>query len=73
MPNPKHELYTEQEVIAKLGISRERLYELLDKHFFNDGFGRPKELTFTNSDLVLLGFWQDSEPNFKVLRMPQRR
>jgi len=72
MPNPKRELYTEEEVTALLGISRERLYQLLDRHFFNDGSGRPKELTFTNSELVLLDFWRDSEPNPKILRMPRR-
>ena len=64
--------YTQEEAAARLGITRERLCELLDRHFFNDGSIRPKELTLTNSELVLLQFWLDSEPNPKVLRMPRR-
>lgn len=65
-------LYTEQEIANLLGISIEHLHELLDEHIFNDGTSRPAELTFTNSELILLGFWHKEEPNPKVLRMPKR-
>lgn len=65
-------LYTEQEVADFLGISMEQLHKLLDDNIFNDGTPRPPALTFTNSELVLLGFWQKGEPNPKVLRMPNR-
>ncbi len=70
---PVDQFYSENEVAETLGISVSRLYELLDQHIFNDGSQRPAELTFSNSDLVLLGFWERSEPNPKVLRMPRRR
>ncbi len=66
------DLYSETEAAGLLGISVPRLYELLDQHIFNDGIPRPAELTFTNAELVLLGFWDRSEPNAKVLRMPKR-
>lgn len=65
-------LYTEREVSDLLGITIEHLHELLDEHIFNDGTARPTELTFTNSEMVLLGFWHKGEPNSKVLRMPRR-
>jgi hypothetical protein len=65
-------LYSEQEVADLLGISIEHLHELLDNNVFNDGTPRPPQLTFTNSELILLGFWQRGEPNPKVLRMPRR-
>lgn len=70
--SPKQKLYTEQEAAEQLGISASRLNELLDRHIFNDGTPRPKRLTFTNSELVLLGFWNRLHPNPKVLRMPRR-
>ncbi len=66
------ETYSEEEVADLLGISILRLHELLDEHIFNDGTHRPENLTFTNSDVVLLGFWQRTEPNPKVVRMPRR-
>jgi hypothetical protein len=66
------EMYTEQEVASLLEISIPRLYELLDKHIFNDGSRRPANLTFTNAELVLLGFWQRSQPKGKLVRMPKR-
>lgn len=65
-------LYTEQEAADFLGVSVSRLYNLLDGHIFNDGSPRPADVTFTNSDLVLLRFWLRSEPNPKVVRMPRR-
>lgn len=69
---PIDQLYTEEEIAGLLGISIERLHELLDHHIFNDGTMRPPDLTFSNSELVLLAFWERSEPNPKVLRMPRR-
>jgi hypothetical protein len=67
------ELYTEQEAADLLGITLGRLHKLVDEHFFDDGSERPAELTFTNSELVLLDFWRHSESNPKVIRMPWRR
>ena len=67
------ELYSETEAAESLGVSIYRLYDLLDQHIFNDGAPRPTGLTFTNSELVLLGFWDRTEPNPKILRMPKRK
>jgi len=64
--------YTEQETADALGVTLARLHMLLDEHVFNDGTSRPEELTFTQADLALLGFWQRSSPNPKVVRMPKR-
>jgi len=64
--------YSEQEIAGLLGISVSRLYDLLDRHIFNDGTKRPPALTFTYSELVLLGFWLRSDPVPKVVRMPRR-
>lgn len=69
---PFKDFYTETEAAEVLGVSVPRLHMLLDEHVFNDGAGRPNGLTFTGSDLVLLGFWQRSTPNPKVVRMPRR-
>jgi hypothetical protein len=66
------DLYSEQETADLLGISVPRLYNLLDRHIFNDGTTRPPALTFTHSEVVLLGFWLRSEPNPKVVSMPRR-
>ncbi len=74
MPNQNQncELYSEEQAAGFLGISVDHLYELLDEHIFNDGIPRPEGLTFTTQELLLLAFWQRSEPNPKVLRMPRR-
>ncbi len=74
MQNTKenYELYTEQEAADILGISVSRLHDLLDQHIFNDGGPRPPDLSFTSQELLLLGFWQRSHPNPKVVRMPRR-
>ena len=66
------EMYTEQEVADRLEISVSRLHQLLDKHIFNQGARRPANLTFTNSELVLLGFWNRSQPKGTLVRMPKR-
>ena len=65
-------LYTEQDAAEFLGVSISRLYSLLDAHIFNDGSPRPANLTFTNSDLVLLRFWLNGETRSNVVRMPRR-
>jgi hypothetical protein len=70
---PEKEFFTEVEAAAALGISLQRLHELLDTHIFNDGSARPKEITFRASDLVLLKFWDRGPDDRKVLRMPVRR
>jgi hypothetical protein len=67
-----YEMYTEQDAADALGISLSRLHELLDQHIFNDGAPRPAGLTFTTSELLLLSYWQRTELNSKVLRMPRR-
>ncbi|MFB3815107.1 MAG: hypothetical protein ACE14L_13455 [Terriglobales bacterium] len=67
------ELYSESEAAEALGISISRLHAILDEHIFNDGSPRPTGLTFNNSELLLLGFWEEAEPNPKVVRMPRRR
>jgi prophage maintenance system killer protein len=64
--------YSEQQVADLLDITVSRLHDLLDEHIFNNGTLRPPGLTFTNSDLLLLGFWRRTQPNPKVVRMPRR-
>jgi len=66
------QFYTEPEAAKALGISILRLHRILDEHVFNDGTGRPAEVTFEASDLLLLGFWSRTMPNPKVVRMPRR-
>jgi hypothetical protein len=69
---PAKEFYTEAEAAESIGVSIPRLYILLDEHIFNDGTVRPRDLTFTASDVTLLSFWHRSTPNPKVVRMPRR-
>lgn len=69
--SPK-EFYSEAEAAAMLGISISRLHMLLDENVFNNGSRRPANLALLASDLVLLGFWNKSRQNSKVLRMPRR-
>lgn len=68
----KNDLFNETEAAAFLGISMERLHQLLDEHIFNDGNPRPAGLTFNHSELVLLGFWQGRPTPAKVVCMPSR-
>lgn len=70
---PLKEFYTEAEAANYLNLSLSELHHLLDEHIFNDGNSRPDELTFCEADLVLLGFWNKTRENPKVLRMPRRR
>jgi hypothetical protein len=65
-------IYSEKEAARELGISLNRLHQILDDNVFNDGTPRPAQMTFQASDLVLLSFWSRSMPNPKVLRMPRR-
>lgn len=69
---PSKEFYSELEAAEYLNICVERLHSLLDEHIFNDGSLRPRDLTFCDADLVLLGFWLKSQDNPKVIRMPRR-
>ena len=66
------EFYSEIEAAQALGISLARLHQLLDDNLFNDGLPRPTNVTFRYSDLVILGFWDRTTPNPKVVRMPRR-
>ena len=66
------ELYTEAEAAIALEISLDRLHALLDANIFNEGTPRPANLMFRGADLVVLGFWNRSMPNPKVVRMPRR-
>lgn len=69
---PAKEYYSESEAAAVLGITVERLRKLLDDNLFNDGSTRPEDLTLLPSDLVLIGFWNKTTANPKVVRMPRR-
>ena len=69
---PLKEFYTEPEAADYLNISINELHALLDRHIFNDGNPRPTEVTFCESDLVLLGFWSRPRETPKVIRMPRR-
>jgi hypothetical protein len=71
--NPVKEFYTESEAADYLNLSVTELHGLLDEHIFNDGNPRPEDLTFCEADLVLLGFWNKTRENPKVIRMPRRR
>ena len=70
--SPQKEYYSESEAARLLNISVAHLYMLLDEFVFNDGTVRPMNITFRESDLVLLGFWSRSHENPKVIRMPKR-
>lgn len=69
---PMKEFYTEAEAASFLRISIHELHGLLDEHIFNDGNPRPDDISFSEADLVLLGFWSKTRENSKVIRMPVR-
>jgi hypothetical protein len=69
---PAKEFYTESEAAGYLNISVLELHALLDQHIFNDGHARPNDLSFSDADLVLLGFWSSGKESPKVIRMPRR-
>jgi hypothetical protein len=69
------ELYNEAEAAAALGITINRLHELLDQYIFTNGNVRPEAIQFTSSDLLLLSYWSsDSKrpPSREVITMPKR-
>ncbi len=72
---PVKEFYTEDEAAGYLDISISELHALLDEYIFNDGNPRPEDITFCESDLVLLGFWNQNRDasSQKVIRMPRRQ
>lgn len=70
--NTVKECYSEADAAAYLNISVERLHSLLDQNVFNDGTPRPANLTFSEPDLLVLGFWMKTHHNPKVIRMPRR-
>lgn len=70
---PAKESYTEPEAAGYLNISINELHALLDEHIFNDGHIRPENLSFCESDLVLLGFWSEDRQHPNVIRMPRRQ
>jgi len=70
---PAKESYTEFEAAGYLNITVNDLHALLDQHIFNDGNPRPENLSFCESDLVLLGFWSEDRQHPKVIRMPRRQ
>jgi hypothetical protein len=69
---PVKEFYTEPEAAGYLNISIHALHLLLDEYIFNDGNHRPPNLSFSEADLVLLGFWSNNQEHPKVIRMPLR-
>ncbi len=70
--NPAQE-FTEEQAAHSLGITLDELYRLLDEHIFNNGTARPRGLLFTQSDLLLLSYWNRGNNEGKLLRMPRRR
>lgn len=70
----KDRLYDEKEAAAALGITIARLHEVLDQHIFTAGSPRPQALQFTSNDLLLIGYWCNSErtTRHEVITMPRR-
>jgi hypothetical protein len=69
--NLAHDALSESQAAHWLGITVEALYELLDKHIFNNGTPRPQGIRFTHSDLLMLSYWSKPTKR-KVLSMPRR-
>ncbi len=70
------ELYSEAEAAAALGITVNRLYELLDQYIFTGGNRRPESIQFTSSDLLLLSYWSHDAKRpvtHQVITMPKRK
>ena len=61
---PEKMNFTEGEVAQQLGISVERLHQLLDLNVFNDGGEKPPRITFRPQDLVMLGIWDKVNKRF---------
>jgi hypothetical protein len=70
--NREPEFYSEVEAANLLGITIERLHQLLDENIFNDGSKRPSNVMLRYADLVLLAFWERGTANPKIIRMPRR-
>ena len=70
----KDRFYDEKEAAATMGITVARLHEVLDQHIFTAGNKRPQGLQFTANDLLLLGYWCNSERTVmhEVITMPKR-
>jgi len=70
----KDHVYTEAEAAAALGVTVARLHEILDEHIFTKGNVRPAAIRFTGSDLLLLGYWCNSQraTSGEVIMMPKR-
>jgi hypothetical protein len=64
--------YDELEAAQALGVSREHLYAILDRHVFNAEHPRPRTLEFTHADLLLLSVWVDPGTANNVVPMPLR-
>lgn len=69
---PSNEFYNELEAASYLNISIFELHALLDQYIFTNGHTRPADLSFSDADLVLLGFWSNRKEGTKVIRMPRR-
>jgi hypothetical protein len=69
---PLRKIYTEQEAAHALGISLPHLHSILDENVFNDGGPRPENVMLEPSDLILVEFWMQTNPNPKVVRMTRR-
>ncbi len=67
--------YSETEAAKALGITLQRLHELLDEHIFNDGPSRPASIELNPTDLLLLSYWQKNAKrrHGQVLQMPRRK
>lgn len=63
--------YSETEVTQRLGISLERLHQLLDEHVFTTGGPRPEACVFRHSDLLLLRYWNQNESG--LMLVPARK
>ena len=69
---PGKDFFTDVEVTQVLGISLERLNNLLDQNIFHDGTQRPARLYFRPADVVLIEFWHRNSQSQNVLKMPRR-
>lgn len=74
LSSQQSESHSEAEAAAILGISIERLHQLLDRHVFNQGHIRPPGIQLSDSDLLLLRYWNQAAnpPRARILKMPKR-
>lgn len=64
---PAKQFYNEQEAARALGISVSTLHGVLDRFIFNDGISRPPNLELMFSDLLLLSYWIEQQPELKAV------